>query len=66
MWWGYVILLTVIVCSISGVYFWCHKVGYDCPLVRNNQEMIESVLMSEIELVAPVQHLIEGLAPRSL
>jgi len=66
MWQGYVILIPVIISSISCNFFWRHMVGYDRPLVRNNCKMSESSLVSEIEFVASIQHLLEGLPRRSL
>lgn len=64
MWYGYMILIPVIISSVCCNYFWRHRVGYDRPVVRN--KMSERFLVSEIEFVASVQHLLEGMPPPSL
>lgn len=59
-WWGYVILIPVIFSSVFCNYFWRKRVGYDRPFVRSTLEMSVTSLVSEIEFVASVQHILKG------
>jgi hypothetical protein len=54
MWWGYVVLIPVIVSSILCNAWWRRRVGYDRPLVGSMVEMSMASLVGELEFAAYV------------
>ena len=75
-WWGYVVLIPVIISSICCNYFWRHRIGYDHSFVEDSLDMGETSLVSEMETIASMQHTLSetfspsleklGLDPQSL
>jgi hypothetical protein len=58
-WWGYVILVVVIISSMSCNYVWRHGMGYDRPFVRETLWMSKVSLVKELEFVASVQQILK-------
>ena len=75
-WWGHVVLIPVIISSIYCNYFWRHRIGYDHSFVEDSLDMGEASLVSEMETIASMQHILSetfspsleklGLDPQSL
>lgn len=57
LWYGYVILIPVIVSSVLSNFWWRHGLGYDRPLFSDDarDSMSAASLMSEMEYVALAQ-----------
>lgn len=57
MWYGYVILIPVIISSICCNYIWRHWIGYERPFLREALGMSKVSLVRELEFVASVQQI---------
>jgi hypothetical protein len=66
MWWGYVILIPVIISSISCNYIWRHKIAYERPLLRRTLEVSKVSLLRELEFIVSVRHTLEEIPSESL
>lgn len=65
-WWGYAMLIPVIVSSISCNYIWRHKIGYERPLVQRAPHISLMSLLKELEFVQSVQQILEEMPSESL
>lgn len=60
MWWGYVILIPVILSSIFCNAWWRREAGYDRPVVGDTVAIDTDSLVAELEFVASVRQEIEA------
>jgi hypothetical protein len=66
MWWGYVMLIPVIISSISCNYIWRHKIAYERPLLQRRLEMSKASLLTELEFIVLVRQTLEEAPSESL
>ncbi|KFY78016.1 hypothetical protein V499_02728 [Pseudogymnoascus sp. VKM F-103] len=60
MWWGYVILIPVIISSISCNYIWRKKIAYERPLVQQRTLGLSKIsLLRELESIIAVQRILK-------
>ncbi|OBT80072.1 hypothetical protein VF21_01111 [Pseudogymnoascus sp. 05NY08] len=59
MWWGYVILIPVIISSISCNYIWRKKIAYERPLVQRALGLSKVSLLRELESIVAVQRILK-------
>ncbi|OBT88245.1 hypothetical protein VE02_02777 [Pseudogymnoascus sp. 03VT05] len=59
MWWGYVILIPVIISSISSNYIWRNKIAYERPLVQRTLGLSKVSLLRELESIVAVQRILK-------
>lgn len=59
MWWGYVMLIPVIISSISCNYMWRRKIGYERPSVQGMLEVSKASLIRELEFIGSVRQILK-------
>lgn len=59
MWWGYVILIPVIISSISCNYIWRKKIAYERPLVQRTAGLSKASLLRELESITAIQRILK-------
>ena len=59
-WWGYVILVPVIISSITCNYIWRRKIGYDRPCFQQMPRMDQVSLIQNLDFVVSVRHELQG------
>ncbi|KAJ4252827.1 hypothetical protein NW762_010733 [Fusarium torreyae] len=65
-WWGYVILIPVIISSIFCNVWWRHRVGYDRPCITKLPLMNTDIIIEALESTSQLRHTIQDGAGASL
>ncbi|OCK74455.1 hypothetical protein K432DRAFT_310668 [Lepidopterella palustris CBS 459.81] len=66
MWWGYMILIVVIISSASCNYIWRRKIAYERPFGRDPIGMTQESLVRELEFVVSVQQILKETPSKPL
>lgn len=66
MWWGYVILIPVIISSISCNYIWRHWIAYERLFAQEMVSISKASIIRQLEFVASVQRILKETPSKPL